>query len=45
MDLYTRLGTGVTPGLGDRGLRTDETKAIETRDGDMQATLLVVDAP
>jgi len=33
------------PAIRGRGLRTEETKAVETRDGDMQATLLSVEAP
>lgn len=47
MDLYTRLGTdaAVDPGPDGQGLRTEDTRAIETRDGDIQATLLSVDAP
>ena len=47
VDLYTRLSVATdAEGRGAAwGLRTQETKAIETRDGDMQATLLSVDAP
>lgn len=48
MDLYLRLVTetvAADPRLSGWGLRTDETKAVETRDGDIQATLLSVDAP
>ncbi len=48
MDLYQRLATSAENAQGcseTASGRTQETKAIETRDGDMQATLLRVDAP
>lgn len=47
MDLYQRLALEVLPESSRSAskVRTDETRAIETRDNDLQVSLLATEAP
>jgi hypothetical protein len=47
VDLYQRLALEVPPGSlpSVSKVRTEETRAIETRDNDLQVSLLAVEAP